>query len=326
MTANSYYDDAVISSDDNESTVSTTHGSIDEFQAINYEENKNSCVVITRSSSEEEERPIINSKTDNCTQPRHVLCETNTLVVQNFQYACLEKPKILDLPALISPQLTHELCLSVCQELQTKLAILHVNKCYCLNGANPNSVNITTDFPKYEEKKCGNPCPGNSHELCGDENTIVAFQILDSRRTFTYARTPAEPFPNYVYDSCIHLKRFNQSITYQFSIINQNEFHPRYCLAFCTKFNQKYALINQGKCLCTNSPIKDEADDIDILTGQSCSQQCQGNYFYSCGNPNNISIYSVYLLQPKCRHGKTFPIDILLSSFDLFRFRSRRKR
>jgi hypothetical protein len=160
LVVNFYYDNSLVLSDDND-TSSTTHGSINEFQVINYEENKNTCVVVTRSVSEEEERPLLKAnQTDNCTQPRHVLCETNTIVVQNFQYACLKKPNILDLPALISHQLTHELCLSVCQELQTKLAILHINKCYCLNGARQNSVNITSDFPEYYQKKCGNPCPG----------------------------------------------------------------------------------------------------------------------------------------------------------------------
>ena len=152
---------------------------------------------------------------------------------------------------------------------------------------------------------------GNSHELCGDDDTIVAFQILDSRRTFTYARTPAEPFPNYVYDSCIKLKSVNQSTTYQFTINDPVKFHPRYCLAFCSKYNQKSALINDKQCLCTNDPIKENEDNIDILTGQSCSKQCQGNYFYSCGNQNNFTIYSMYLLLPKCRHGKDFFLNFL---------------
>ncbi len=102
------------------------------------------------------------------------------------------------------------------------------------------------------------------------------------------------------------MNSFNQSITYQFTIVNQSDFHPRYCLEFCTKYNQKYALINHGQCLCTNSPMKDEEDNVDILTGQSCSQQCQGNYFYSCGHKTNVTIYSLYLLKPKCRHGKYF--------------------
>jgi len=140
--------------------------------------------------------------------------------------------------------------------------------------------------------------------MCGNENTIVAFQILDPRRTFTYARTPAEPFPNYVFDGCVRLKLFNQSLTYQFNIQDQENFHPRYCLAFCTKYEQKYALINNEECLCTNTPMKDEENNVDILTGQDCSQQCSGNYFYSCGNENNLTIYSMYVLQPKCRHGK----------------------
>jgi len=109
------------------------------------------------------------------------------------------------------------------------------------------------------------------------------------------------------------LNSFNQSITYQFTIVNQSNFHPRYCLEFCTKYNQKYALINHGQCLCTNSPMKDEEDNVDILTGQSCSQQCQGNYFYSCGHKTNVTIYSLYLLQPKCRHGKYFSLIFLFN-------------
>ncbi|CAF2928216.1 unnamed protein product [Rotaria sp. Silwood2] len=143
----------------------------------------------------------------------------------------------------------------------------------------------------------------NSHELCGNDNTIVVFQILDSRRTYSFVRTPAEPFPNYAYDRCIRLNSFNQSIIYHFAIYNKHEFHPRYCLAFCTKYEQKYALINDNECLCTNEPMKDEYNDVDILPGQHCSQQCAGNYFYSCGNKNNLAIYSMYLLLPKCRHG-----------------------
>jgi hypothetical protein len=164
---NLYYDDLTISSDTND-TINSDHGSINEFLVINSSENKNSsikddntCVLITRALSEEKEKPIIrNSLVNNCSTPKHVLCETNTLIVQNFQYACLSKPKTLDLPTLISSQLTHELCLSVCQELQTKFAILHINKCYCLNGIGPTSLNLTTDFQKYRQKNCGNACPG----------------------------------------------------------------------------------------------------------------------------------------------------------------------
>ncbi|CAF1125765.1 unnamed protein product [Rotaria sp. Silwood1] len=303
---NTFYDDALSSTDIDE-TVNLNHGSINEFQLIDSNENRNisnnTCLVITRSTTEEDEKPMIkNTLMDDCSKPRHVLCETNTLIVQKYQYDCFNKPNVLDLPALISNHLTHELCLSVCQELQTKLAILHINKCYCLHGSNSNSLNITTDFEKFRQKKCGNVCPGNSHELCGNDNTIVVFQIFDSRRTYSFVRTPAEPFPNHAYDSCIYLNSFNQSITYQFTIYNKHEFHPRYCLAFCTQYKQKFALINDKECLCTNKPMKD-ADDVNILSGQDCSQPCAGNYFYSCGNKNNVTIYSMYLLLPKCRHG-----------------------
>jgi len=154
-----YYDDGLVS--DNVTNIDVDHGSINEFQLIESNENKSTCVIIQRLISEEEEKPLLKSiSTNNCSQLRHVLCETNTIIIQNFQYACFIKPKILDLPALISNQLTHELCLSVCQQLQTKLAILHINKCYCLNGANPYVLNITTDFQKYRQKDCGNACSG----------------------------------------------------------------------------------------------------------------------------------------------------------------------
>ena len=316
-----FYDESLVPSNENDTDI-TVHGSINEFQAINYEDNKNSCVVITRTMREEEERPFLNSNSSgDCTQPRHVLCETNTLIVQNFQYACLKKPKTFDLPALISTHLTHELCLTICQELQTKFAIIQIDKCYCLLGSNPSAVNISTDFTEYRQNLCGNVCPGekmrsffsrksslfylgNSHELCGDENTIVAFQIFDSRRTFTHARTPAEPFPNYAFDNCVNLNVFNRSIIYQLTITEKDNVHPRYCLAFCTKYNQKYALLNNQECLCTNIPLTEQEESVDFLTSQSCSQPCAGNYFYSCGHYTNRTIYSAYVLSPKCLHGK----------------------
>ena len=161
-----YYDDFLVLANQND-TINTDHGAINEFQVIQSNENNNisaqdkSCIVVTRSVSEEEEKPIItNIFMNNCSKPRHTLCETNTLVVENFQYGCFSKPRALDLPALISKHLTHELCLSVCQELQTKLAILLINKCYCLNGDSPRTLNITTDFQKFRQKHCGKPCPG----------------------------------------------------------------------------------------------------------------------------------------------------------------------
>ena len=144
---------------------------------------------------------------------------------------------------------------------------------------------------------------GNPNELCGNDNTIVVYQILDSRRTYTYARTPAEAYPDFEYDSCIRLNSFNQSSMYQFTMVNRNNDHPRYCLALCEKYDQKYALISKADCLCTNRAMKGDQEDVDILSGQQCDRLCTSNYFYSCGNTNNMTIYSLYILQPKCRHG-----------------------
>lgn len=163
---NVYYDQSMVSSDVNE-TVNVSMGSIDEFQLLEVEEKRNvsvyrdSCLMVTRTINKEEEKPMIEPVAlNNCSTPKHVLCETNTLVVQDFQYACLAKPLTLDLPALISQQLTQELCLSICQELQTKLAIVQIDKCYCLDGATPNLLNVTVDFDKYRQTNCGDPCPG----------------------------------------------------------------------------------------------------------------------------------------------------------------------
>ena len=163
---NVFYDNALLSSNITDN-FSSNHGSINEFQAINASANgtvdikDKSCVVVTRLITEEEERPMLQStNTNDCSKRRHVLCETNTLVVPKFRYNCFSKPKVLDLPALISNILTHELCLSTCQELQTKIAILHINKCYCLNGATPTTLNITTDFATFRKENCGKPCLG----------------------------------------------------------------------------------------------------------------------------------------------------------------------
>ncbi|CAF3088507.1 unnamed protein product [Rotaria socialis] len=302
-----YYDEAAKLTDSNDTSL-PDHEAINEFQLIDASDNKtsnNTCMIISRVIAEEEERPsIISQLKKNCTKPRHVLCDTNTLVVEKFQVSCFSKPYVLDLPALVSKtQLTHELCLSVCQELQTRLAILHMDKCYCLNGITNGVLNITVDFEKFRQKSCGNPCPGNTNELCGDNGTIVVYQILNSRRTQATVRKPPEPFPLFAYDSCISLPSFDQSTVYQFKLTNKYDFHPRYCLELCAKYEQKYALINDNECLCTNRALKRADPDAEILTGQSCSQPCASNYFYTCGNKMNVTVYSMYVLQPKCRHG-----------------------
>jgi hypothetical protein len=143
------------------------HSAINEFQMINPTENNDSsiiddsCVISTRTINEEKERPMLKSNsTNNCSQPRHVLCETKTLIDRNFQQGCFRKPLTLDLPALISNRLTYELCLSICQELQTKLAVIHINKCYCLNGFTSRTFNLTADLGKYQKLDCGYVCSG----------------------------------------------------------------------------------------------------------------------------------------------------------------------
>jgi hypothetical protein len=134
---------------------------------INPTENKissiinDSCIISTRTIHEDEERPTLNSiLMNNCSIAKHVLCETKTLIVRNFEKNCFNKPLTLDLPALISNRLTYELCLSVCQELQTKLAVIHINKCYCLNGFPSKTFNLTADFGKHKKPDCGYPCSG----------------------------------------------------------------------------------------------------------------------------------------------------------------------
>jgi hypothetical protein len=62
--------------------------------------------------------------------------------------------------------------------------------------------------------------------------------------------------------------------------------------------------MNSNTCFCTNIPIKDEQYKNTILLNQYCSQQCAANYLYTCGNKDNSSVYSMYIMQPKCRHGK----------------------
>ena len=121
-----------------------------------------SCVIAMRMSTEDEERPILQSNSSkNCSTPKHVLCETGTLIARDFQQGCYGEPLILDLPALISSRMTYELCLSICQELQTKIAIIQINKCYCLNGISAKLFNLTADLIKHQKKACGNVCQGN---------------------------------------------------------------------------------------------------------------------------------------------------------------------
>ena len=158
-----YYDDLTSS----ESDVDGYRLTIDEFQ-MNYPREDNtlnttdhSCIVSMRTIVDENERPILkNVQVNNCSKARYVLCQTKTLIVRNVQHGCFRRPLILGLPVLISNQLTYELCLSVCQELQTNLAIIHINECYCLQDFASKVLNLETDLQSYRQKDCGKPCSG----------------------------------------------------------------------------------------------------------------------------------------------------------------------
>ena len=102
----------------------------------------------------------------------------------------------------------------------------------------------------------------------------------------------------------MHVKSFNPNLTYQFILHHRKNNHPRHCLELCKNHNQKYALINSNQCFCTNIPIKNDQYDTDILPREECSQRCGANYFYTCGGKHNSTVYSMYILVPKCRHGK----------------------
>ena len=131
--------------------------------------NDDSCVIAMRVLYDDDERPLLQSNSSrNCSVPKNVLCETSTLIVRDFQQGCFRKPLLHDLPALISNRMRYELCLSVCQELQTKIAIVHVNKCYCLNGISARVFNLTADLIRHQKGSCGKVCSGRERRFSFD--------------------------------------------------------------------------------------------------------------------------------------------------------------
>lgn len=142
---------------------------------------------------------------------------------------------------------------------------------------------------------------GNRHERCGDDDTIIVFHILDSRRRSVESSVSTQSYPDFGYDSCIFVSSLNSSTTYR---LDMNNVHPRHCLELCNRYNQIYALINGDQCFCTNVPMKTD-DNNEILANEECSFKCSGNYFYTCGNKNNLTMYSMYTMKPQCRHGKS---------------------
>ncbi|CAM4839843.1 unnamed protein product [Rotaria magnacalcarata] len=111
-------------------------------------------------------------------------------------------------------------------------------------------------------------------------------------------------YPDFIYDTCLSVDTARQSKMFQFYLNRADDVHPRYCLELCTKYEQKYALLNANKCLCTNIQIETrETDSWSLHQDNNCTEQCLGNYLYSCGNINNSSIYSVYSMQLNCPPG-----------------------
>ncbi len=148
------------------STLNTNDSSINEFQIINPNEDNNSsikddsCLVVSRTIINKNESFILKTQTNNCSQSRHVLCTTKPILDLSFKIGCYSKPLTLDLPAMISNHLTYELCLSVCANLKTKLAVINMNKCYCLNVEILQIRNLISNRTKFTAKDCGNPCSG----------------------------------------------------------------------------------------------------------------------------------------------------------------------
>ncbi|CAF3685928.1 unnamed protein product, partial [Rotaria sp. Silwood1] len=294
------------------SNISLNFSSINEFQMINSNDNENStikddsCIVFTRFVFNDKRSFILKSvQVNNCSKPRHVLCKTKSRLSFDFQQHCFRKPLTLGVPTIISNRLTYELCVSVCKGLRTTLAVINMNKCYCFDGNLPETHDRKSYYEKYQKKDCGYTCPGNQHEHCGNENTIVVFENPIYILPFTYVNIGklATSNADFAYYRCIHLDTMNQSTLYEFNLTHENDIHPRHCLELCTNYKQKYALINSNKCLCTNILTKKKEDTLFTPRDRNCIQECSANYFYTCGNSTNSSLYSVYVMKTKCPFG-----------------------
>ncbi|CAF3940814.1 unnamed protein product, partial [Rotaria sp. Silwood1] len=155
------------------SNVGINISSVNEFQMIspNNDNSSNlrddSCLVLTRSGIDEKQRSSIlkNIQLNNCSKPRHTLCQTKTIKGYNSEQYCYRKPLTLDLLTMISNHLTYELCLTVCGEFKTNMVVIHMNKCYCIDAAVSQILDSQKNFGKYRTKDCGNPCPGNTRQL-----------------------------------------------------------------------------------------------------------------------------------------------------------------
>jgi hypothetical protein len=152
---------------------------------------------------------------------------------------------------------------------------------------------------------------GTQYERCGDTNTIVVLRVDKpvSRSRYTETNEQDKPYPNFVYHSCIDFSSVNESSIYEFNLTHMSDVHPRHCVELCTNYIQKYSLLNSNRCLCTNIPLEKAKDNLfapfrTTSSPNNCTQECQANYFYTCGNTNNSNIYSVYVSKFQCLPGK----------------------
>jgi hypothetical protein len=153
---------------------------------------------------------------------------------------------------------------------------------------------------------------GNQYERCGNTDTIVVLREDKNIYPSRYVETNEQdkPYPNFVYHSCIDLSSANESAIYQFNLTRMSDVHPRHCVELCTNYKQQYSLLNSNRCLCTNIPMKKLNDNLfapfstSSSSSDNCTQECQANYFYTCGNTNNAKIYSVYVVKLQCPPGK----------------------
>lgn len=146
---------------------------------------------------------------------------------------------------------------------------------------------------------------GNRHETCGSDTSVV---VLKTGAFFSYSKYRTKkmnvPSIDFFYDSCVQLNTSHQSSVLSFELKGDVDTHPRHCLELCSKYERPKALLSSKKCLCLNTSQYLDSEVKQHVDSVKCSQECRGNYFYSCGNENDSTIYSAYLLRKSCPPGK----------------------
>ncbi|CAF1490312.1 unnamed protein product, partial [Rotaria sordida] len=185
-------------SDELISDIDVNLSSINEFQMSNSNNDNNSniednsCLVFERSIIDEKQRhfTIKTSQISICSESKHVLCEVKSTIGFHSQEICYQKPLTLGLPAVISNYLTNELCVSVCETLGTRLAIINMNKCYCVHNNAEQVTSDNTNYINYRTKNCGNPCPG--FQIIGGKRPCVHLGKLVRNNSYTTAQSYCE--------------------------------------------------------------------------------------------------------------------------------------